>query len=271
MTMHATQKTGHAVLATSTQRKTGSRAGAAIVLLIALQLMGQPVNASEARMSGTTSGPVQGRAWLQQQPMHHFTLQLLATRNPAGVARFARRQGLAGPLVHVVVEYNGKEMHLLTLGSYATRAAAQQAASSLPSGIQPWIRSLASIRQVMIRQANPVKKAAAAFEAPEGGIKDMPWLWSQDPQAYTIQLAGAESRRAVEAVLQQAALPGERMVVRTWAKNRPWYALIYGRFVDEAAARATIGRLPEPLQQAGPWPRRFAALHDEIRRTTPEK
>lgn len=246
-------------------------AGAAIALLIALQLMGQPVSASEARISATTNGSVHGSAWLEQQPTHHFTLQLLATRNPAGVARFARQQGLAGPLVHVVVEHGGREMHLLTQGSYATRAAAQQAANALPSGIQPWIRSLASIRQVMIRQANPVKKAAAAFDTSEGGIKDMPWLWSQDPQAYTIQLAGAESRQAAEAVLQQLALPGERMVVRTWAKNRPWYTLIYGRFGDEAAARATIGRLPEALQQAGPWPRRFAALHDEIRRTTPEK
>ncbi len=99
----------------------------------------------------------------------------------------------------------------------------------------------------------------------------MPWLWSQDPQAYTIQLAGGESRQAVEAMMQHLALPGERMVLRTRVNDRTWYSLIYGRFVDEGSARATIRRLPETLQQAKPWPRRFAGLHDEVSRVTEKR
>ncbi len=206
-----------------------------------------------------------GGDWMEKHSPQSFTLQLLATRNSEGIARFVRQKGLVGPLVHFVVELKGREMHLLTRGSYTTHAEAERAAKTLPAGIRPWIRRLAGIQKVMIGKSTQSSQIGSVASLQEGGVKDMPWLWSQDPQTYTIQLAAARSREAAEEMINGLVLPGERMVLRTVVNDSPWYTLIYGRFADEASARATIGRLPKKLQQAEPWPRRFASLHDEIR------
>lgn len=261
-------------------------------LLLMVPTVDNLANAGDEQLVAVaTNRPVDGNSWLQGQPGNHFTLQLLATRSSRGVDEFAEQEGFSGPLFHFVVEVDGQEMHLLSQGSFATHAEAEQATKALPPKISPWIRSLASIRKVMINKvvaeekAPPVamekappaveeravvkKKAPPLAAIQDGGVKDMPWLWSQDPQAYTIQLAGSESLEAVEAVMRQLALPGERMVVRTLVDDKPWYTLIYGLFADEAAARATIGRLAAPLQQAKPWARRYASLHDELSRATP--
>lgn len=237
-----------------------------VCLMLMLPVMNNAL--AESVRQGENIALLQGSEWLQHQPKNHFTLQLLATRNSAGLREFAKKQGFPAPLAHLVVELKGKEMHLLVQGSYATQAEAERAAKHLPGGIRPWIRSLGSIQQVAMSEAPPVAKAAAV-SVEEGGIKEMPWLWSQDPQAYTIQLAAAENREAVENVMRQLVLPGERMVVRTQRNNGPWYLLIYGSFTDEASASATIGRLPKAQQKAKPWPRRFASLHDEISQAMP--
>ncbi len=238
-------------------------------VFVVLTILGSVSHAGNKKL-GITEAPslLQGENWLKKQPPRYFTIQLLATRNSGGVMRFAKSEGLAGPLVHFVVLHSGREMHLLTQGSFPTRAAAEQWAKNLPLEIRPWIRRLDGIRPKVLSTAKPVEKMVSPGLGQDGGVKDMPWLWSQDPQAYTIQLAGGESRQAVEAMMQHLALPGERMVLRTRVNDRPWYSLIYGRFIDQGSARATIRRLPEILQQTKPWPRRFAGLHDEVSRST---
>ncbi len=239
-----------------------------IGLILIVLLFNTHVMAADRQVTANPS-VLPGNEWLKNQPLKHFTLQLLATRNSTGLKTFAEKQGFAGPLVHFVVDHQGKEMHLLAQGSYATRAEAQRAAKALPAGVRPWIRTLASIQPLLMSKAAPIVQHTRIPAIDEGGVKAMPWLWSQDPQAFTIQLASAESREAIENAMQQLALPGERMVVRTQDEKGVWYALIYGRFDDEASARDTIERLPEQLRQAGPWPRRFASLHDEVSRAGP--
>lgn len=234
-----------------------------------LMLVMLPLGNSSAEGVREARPLIQGEEWLHNQTLSHFTLQLLATRDSAGLIRFAQQQKFAGPLVHFVVEHQGKEMHLLAQGSYATRAEAVRAAKKLPQGIRPWIRTLASIQRVAMTKEKPVEKPLPVVPIDEGGVKGLAWLWSQDPQAYTIQLAGAKSRDAIDVIMRQLDLPGEKMVVRTQDSSGPRYSLIYGSFAEEASARATIARLPESLQQAKPWPRRFANLHDEISRATP--
>ena len=213
--------------------------------------------------------PVQGSDWLARQPEQNFTLQLLASSSKEATEQFARQAGLAGPLAHFVMDKAGKELHVLTMGSYSSRAQAEKAAKSLPKGMTPWIRNMGSVQQVMKREAKAAAKADVSFPPTGAGIKDTAWVWSQDPGRYTIQLAAAESEQAIEAAMRRIALPGELVVVQTLREGKPWYALIYGSFASKASARGTIDRLPEPLRQVGPWPRSFGSLHDEISRSTP--
>lgn len=213
--------------------------------------------------------PVLGSDWLAGQPKQNFTLQLLASNSREATEGLAGEAGLAGPLAHFAMDKDGKELHVLTQGSYASRAQAEQAAKSLPKSITPWIRRMESVQQVMKREPDPMARGQGPLPPSGAGIKDTAWVWSQDPGRYTVQLAAAESETAIEAAMRRITLPGELVVVQTLREGRPWFALIYGSFASKASARGTIDRLPEPLKRVGPWPRSFASLHDEISRSTP--
>jgi len=218
--------------------------------------------------SGGVGPSILGSEWLARQPGQNFTLQLLASHSRYAARRFARQEGLAGPLAQVVMERDGTPLQLLLQGSYPTRAEAEQAAKALPAGIRPWIRTMASVQQVMKPEANE----AAGESSPSAGAgpRDIAWVWSQDPQRYTLQLAAAGSEEAIQAAMRRIALAGELAVVQTQRGGKPWYALIYGSFAGRDVASGVIERLPESLRQAGPWPRSFASLHEEISRATPD-
>ena len=224
----------------------------------------------------TKGGKMNKSSWVAAQPAGNFTLQLLASSEPAAIKDFvAEHPALKGPLGRFEQQRGDKRLHVLTQGSYSGRAQAEKAAKGLPDKLQPWIRDFAGIKKVMTApakikaKAKPKPKPVTATEvAASGGIKDTAWVWSQNPGQYTIQLAGAGDEAAIEAVMQGSSLPGELAVVQTLRNGKPWYALIYGRFADKAAAQGTAARLPAALKKAGPWIRQFSALQDEIGQAT---
>jgi septal ring-binding cell division protein DamX len=227
-----------------------------------------PASTKETKDSG-----IRGYEWYASQPKSSFTLQLLASEKRQNVEAYAKQHKLKSPLGEFVMEHNGKQLYALTQGSYPNRASAEKAAASLPAGIKPWVRTMASIQKVMKREKPVVAKAKAAVEPVASGerYKDTAWVWSQDPNHYTVQLSAASSEQAIEADMRRISLPGEMTVVQTLRDGKPWYALLYGSFATKEAARGTIARLPAKLRQAGPWPRSFASLQDEISRSTPAR
>ncbi|MCW8828261.1 MAG: SPOR domain-containing protein [Gammaproteobacteria bacterium] len=212
-----------------------------------------------------------GYEWLADQPKTNLTLQLVASNSRESLEWMASRYELTPPLARFAMERGGERLYALTLGSFTDRAAAEDAAQALPEGIEPWIRSMGSIQQVMLREAptgtQPVGAGGGTLSAPR--VRDTAWLWSQDPTHYTLQLAASVNEQAVEATMRRVSLPGEMAVVQTLRQGRRWYVLVYGSFASDTTAREAILRLPEALQKAKPWPRRFAELHDEISRATP--
>jgi len=211
-----------------------------------------------------------GSDWLAAQPKQHYALQLLASRSRVNVTAFIRQHPqLPAPLLSFTTEKEGVRLHVLAQGSYPSREAAMAAAKALPQGLTPWPRSMASMQQVVVNEPTPPAREVSAGGQSRGVIKDIAWVWSQDPNHFTVQLAAAESERAIEAVMRRMNLPGELVVVQSERHGKQWYALIYGSFASMDAARAIIERLPVPLKQAGPWPRRFASLQSELSRSTP--
>jgi len=230
---------------------------------------GKPEPAAKPRPM-VASGTVMGYDWYADQPKSNYTLQLLASEKRANAEAYAKQHKLQAPVGEFAMAHNGKTLYALTQGSYPNRAAAEKAAKALPAGVKPWVRSMASVQQVMKREKPATKTAPATASAADGErYKDTAWVWSQDPNHYTVQLSAASSEQAIQADMRRISLPGEMTVVKTLRDGKPWYALIYGSFASKAAARGTIDRLPAQLKQAGPWPRSFASLQDELTRSTP--
>jgi len=213
-----------------------------------------------------------GNEWLGEQPKGNYTLQLLVSSSRYNLTLFVKKHhGLADPLAAYAINKDGAHLQVLTMGSYPSREAAEQAASALPSGVKGWPRGMGSVQQMML----PEKVAQQSREVKPGGgaegarYKDTAWVWSQNPGHYTVQLAAAENEAAIDTVMYGISLPGELAVVQTLRSGKIWYVLIYGSFADREATAGTIERLPEGLKQNKPWPRRFASLQGELSRATP--
>ncbi|MCW8840180.1 MAG: SPOR domain-containing protein, partial [Gammaproteobacteria bacterium] len=134
-----------------------------------------------------------GYEWLADQPKTNLTLQLVASNSRESLEWMASRYELTPPLARFAMERGGERLYALTLGSFTDRAAAEDAAQALPEDIEPWIRSMGSIQQVMLREAPTGTQPVGAGEAPLSAprIRDTAWLWSQDPTHYTLQLAAS--------------------------------------------------------------------------------
>jgi DamX protein len=221
-----------------------------------------PASQKVAKPAAMARGRVEGSDWIAAQPADHFTLQLLATSEQRGVDEFlAAHAALSGPLASFAQQREGKWLNVLIHGSYGSRVQAEAAARELPDKLQPWIREFAGIQQVVQHSAAPLVPAGQKLSV---GLKDTAWVWSQDPSHYTIQLSGALDEASIEAEVRGLSLPGEFAAVQTLRNGKPWYALIYGSFSDKAAAQDAVTQLPPGVQKAGPWPRQFSALQDEI-------
>jgi septal ring-binding cell division protein DamX len=202
-----------------------------------------------------------GADWYRAQPKSHYTLQLLASNSRMNLRLFVRKHPQLDPVASFMMRRGGEPLYVLTTGSYPNREAALTAAERLSEGLKAWPRSLADVLSVMEQEPAEAQPAAATGEIQK---KDTAWIWSRDPLHYTVQLAGAESEKAINEAMQRAGLGGEMSVVRTERNGKAWYVLIYGSYADREEAKRSIERLPAELQRTSPWPRSFASLQDEL-------
>ncbi|MFO7593461.1 MAG: SPOR domain-containing protein [Pseudomonadota bacterium] len=212
---------------------------------------------------------LKGYRWLAKQPASNYTLQLMASENRAGVEFFAKQRDIAAPFAVFAQEHKGKTLYALVQGSFSDRSAAEQAVGTVPEGIKPWIRSIKSVHKVMLQTvaAAPTEQEGSAPVSPaavSARIEDTAWVWSRNPRHYTVQLVSAIDEQTVEANRQRHSLPGKMAVVQIPRGGRIMYTLLYGSFSTKAAARDSIQKLPESLQQLNPRARDFAELQDAI-------
>lgn len=197
-------------------------------------------------------------SWVGKQLPDNYTLQLFVASHRNRLDEFvAQHSELAGPLGSFAQQRNGKRLYVLVQGSYSNRSLAEVAAEALPEQLQPWVRDFAGIKRVMVDDGK-------AEESANSTIRDTAWVWSQNPNHYTLQLLATEDEASIEKVLHDLSLPGDMAVVLTLCDNRPCYSLLYGRFEDKAAAEEGAANLPAQLKKPAPRLRRFSALQDEI-------
>lgn len=97
---------------------------------------------------------IKREAWLLDQDPNHFTLQLMAANNEAGVVKFITDNGVEEFSAYFFSRRDGNPWYAVTYGSYASRADAN--AVQLPAslrGVKPWVRSFGGIQNAI--RANP--------------------------------------------------------------------------------------------------------------------
>jgi len=102
-----------------------------------------------------------------------------------------------------------------------------------------------------------------ALEGPQ--FKREQWLLKQRPNAYTLQILATGSESSVREFARKHQLSSDVYYFKTRRNGRPWVALLFGLYEDRSAASAVLNMLPEPLREAGAWPRSMASVQKEIR------
>jgi DamX protein len=101
-------------------------------------------------------------------------------------------------------------------------------------------------------QAQPAAETAA--------LDGNAWLRAQDPEFYTLQLAGSEERKDVEQFIDRYALPGKVVVVEILRNGKVWYMVLYNSYPTWGEARRELGTLPPQIHRNDPFARRFASV-----------
>ena len=91
-------------------------------------------------------------AWLAAQPPEHYSIQLAVMANTTYIESYLTSHRLRGAVDVVPVERDGKMLHYLLLGNFASKAEAEQRALGLAAEIRagkPWVRRYGDIHQAL--------------------------------------------------------------------------------------------------------------------------
>ena len=99
-----------------------------------------------------------------------------------------------------------------------------------------------------------------------GEIRREKWLLSQKASAYTVQIIGVSSEKNLLDFVKRNPLlkPDELAYYESTFNGKPWFQLLYGIYPSRQAARAAADKLPEHIQQAGPWIRQISSVQEVI-------
>lgn len=251
----------------STDSTVSSEAAAAAVLV--LSQPGQGPNEGDTgsdRRQGSAAAPQadlsRSDGWWLTQPASQFAVQLMAMQGQT-VRDYIARHGLEAFNV-ATFRVRGAQQYLLAaaLGPFATRteadAAARQWQQRLP-GIKPWVRSVASIQQVVAdnrRQAMPDWMAVVA--------KHEQNLLKQRPQDYAVQLM-AMDQATVTGFVAKYGLTDRVMYFRTRSGGRVVYAALLGSYPSRQQAEEASQLIAQQTRGVRPWVRSLASVQQVIR------
>jgi MSHA biogenesis protein MshM len=217
-----------------------------------------------ATKKSKNTSSLHGQKWITQQNKNHFTMQLLGTHQKNTLPAYLKKFSLKNDAAIFKTKRDGKDWFTLIYGFYPTKSAAQAAAKQLPKGVsKPWIRSFASILPSLSKKS-AVINTAKTIPTPPLSSNQEGWLWSQNPNHYTLQLTASTSEKAIQAFIKQHHLDGKAIYFHRLRDGKNWYILIHSSYSSYAKAKQAISQLPLAVQKAGPWARQFSAIHDEL-------
>lgn len=106
----------------------------------------QPLQPQPPASVGT---PEESAAWIKQQPVGNYTIQLYAANSLPAIEAFVQKLESRDRLAIFGFKKDERPYYAVIQGSYPTAAAAKAQASKLV-GISTWVRGFTSIRKLMI-------------------------------------------------------------------------------------------------------------------------
>ncbi len=199
--------------------------------------------------------------WYTKQDKSAYVIQLFVASQRESIDMMIATLTDTSQLFSTFVQIkNGSPLYVLTEGLYSQREEAEKAAERFKPVIIPWVRTIESITSVMqtLVTKDPIRISS------DGLINDDAWVWSQDPTAVTIQIAGGPDRAALEQLTSKYKIPSPLAIMKISRQNKTWFILVSGLYQNRNLARTKIAGLPQALVNMGPWIRSFASIHDEL-------
>ncbi|USV56584.1 SPOR domain-containing protein [Aeromonas encheleia] len=137
-------------------------------------------------------------------------------------------------------------------------------AGAPPSAAQPAAKPSVSPESVSKPEIKPEAKPQG--KAP-GKVSLTPAkvLQQKNGNHLSVQLMGSGSLAAIEQFVLANRLAGKVWIYQTKFHGRPWYVVLKGEHASMSQALAAIRKLPPALQKAGPWPKSFAQVKNELK------
>lgn len=102
--------------------------------------------------------------------------------------------------------------------------------------------------------------SVAAADGNGSDIRGVEWIAAQDPNHFTLQIATANDEQSMLRFLRRTGLAGDLAYFTSRTNGRTRYAAVYGVFQTIAEAERALAALPEHLQTAKPWIRKFSVI-----------
>lgn len=137
-------------------------------------------------------------------------------------------------------------------------------ASTPPSAAQPAAKPSVPPESV----SKPAPKPEIKPEAkPPGKVSLTPAkvLQQKNGNHLSVQLMGSGSLAAIEQFVLANRLAGKVWIYQTKFHGSPWYVVLKGEHASMRQALAAIRKLSPALQKAGPWPKSFAQVKNELK------
>lgn len=114
--------------------------------------------------------------------------------------------------------------------------------------------------------SEPAPPAAASPTHPGTSLgPGAPWVLAQTPGHYTLQLLGSRELKPLLGMIERYDLRTNTAWYKVQYQGADWYVLVHGNYPDRRTANKAVAALPSGLRSAGPWPRPFSAVQQEVR------
>ncbi len=244
---------------------------------------------------------IKKESWILNQLPNRYTLQLLTSPNLIEMLRMVDEHGLTRQaMIYEIQRHNGI-IYTLLYGLFDSEKTAMDVGSRLPReilNIQPSIKQLAEVQRQIKESRVPTARLATAEETkkktppppaatqteteeasmathrqkrpspqpkPQRGKLINEWVVTQNPLAYTIQLAGMARERSVQRFIREH--PSQKTIgyYHGLRKGREWFGVIEGAYPTLKQAKQAAAELQKELGIDPPWIRRMRAIQKSIR------
>ncbi len=93
---------------------------------------------------------------------------------------------------------------------------------------------------------------------------DEAFILAQNPNFYALQVIAASKKESLEAYIARQPNRGKLRMYRGTREGKSWYVVVEGVYSTRDSAMKARILLPKEQAKAGPWPRLFSSIQEEI-------